>query len=387
MHVSVFKPNRQKNYVCQWLDPVTGRKVRKSTGTAIKRDAERFAGKLEEDLNNGTYHRDVRITWEAFRDRFESEYLPRWSKGSQNRYSVVLNRFEEIIDPKLLVSVDEATISRFEAQCRKDENAEATIMANLTHLKAALNWAKKQKLIPVVPHIETTAAVSTKSKGRPITTEEFERMIEQIPVLESKTPEEWEFLLWGLWWSGLRLGEALNLHWTDERNLCVDLENEVIVIQAHAQKKRQYTETPMAPQFADMLRKVPEEKREGFVFNPIGNRDRRQRIRVDTASRLISQLGEKAGVKVSQTASGKPKYASAHDLRRAFGKRWSRLVMPTQLKELMRHADIKTTMEFYVGQDARDTSRHLRSVLGDILGDTTKKSDMPEEVLDVNPCD
>ena len=58
--------------------------------------------------------------------------------------------------------------------------------------------------------------------------------------------------------------------------------------------------------------------------------------------------------------TGKPKkWASAHDLRRAFGTRWAKRVMPAVLKELMRHADIATTMQFYVDQDARETAADL----------------------------
>lgn len=49
-------------------------------------------------------------------------------------------------------------------------------------------------------------------------------------------------------------------------------------------------------------------------------------------------------------AKGKPvvmnEFASAHDLRRSFGFRWSRRVMPTILRELMRHESIDTTMRF-----------------------------------------
>lgn len=53
------------------------------------------------------------------------------------------------------------------------------------------------------------------------------------------------------------------------------------------------------------------------------------------------------------------KYGSAHDLRRAFGLRWSRRIMPAVLKELMRHEDIGTTMKYYVGTEAEETARML----------------------------
>lgn len=379
MNISVFKPAGRKNYVCQWVDPVTGRKVTKSAGTNIKRDAERFAGNLQKELDNGTYHKDLRMTWEAFRDRFEQEYLSGSPESTADRYATVLNAVERHINPKLLASLNEATLSRFQAKCREAGNSEATIKTNVTHLLAALKWAVGMRLIPRVPEVRKPKNVSG-MKGRKITGEEFDRMIQHIPAIAAKDPREWEFLLRGLWHSGLRLGEALNLHWTDDRNLCVDLESGLFIIQPHAQKKRQYTESPIAPEFLDMLEAIPGEQRDGFVFNPMGSRDRNQRLRVDTASRLISTIGESAGIKVSESPDGKKiKYASAHDLRRAFGFRWSRLIMPTELKELMRHAQIQTTMEFYVGTDARATARRLREVSANTLANTTPKATTPHD--------
>ncbi|WP_339742605.1 tyrosine-type recombinase/integrase [uncultured Rubinisphaera sp.] len=372
MKVSVFKPAGRKNYVCQWSDPITGRKKTRSAGTNIKRDAERFAGNLERELQNGTYHEDVRMTWETFRDRFEAEYLPGCAKSTGERYRTAFQSLERAINPKLLASINESVISQYQTRCRsKYNNSEATIKSNLVHIKAALNWAVEQKFIPLTPKFRMPKN-SGGMKGRPITAEEFDRLIEKVDSINSKTPDEWKFLLRGLWWSGLRLGEALNLHWTDMQNLCVNLESELIVIQAHAQKGRRYTETPMAPEFVDMLKEVPADQREGFVFNPMGARDRKQRIRSDSASGLISDIGEAAGVKVSETKSGKVKYASAHDLRRSFGFRWSRLVMPTELKELMRHENISTTMQFYVGQDARATVKRLREAVANTLANTTQ---------------
>lgn len=46
-------------------------------------------------------------------------------------------------------------------------------------------------------------------------------------------------------------------------------------------------------------------------------------------------------------ATGRQKFASAHDLRRSFGDRWSRRVLPQHLQELMRHESISTTLRYY----------------------------------------
>ena len=62
-------------------------------------------------------------------------------------------------------------------------------------------------------------------------------------------------------------------------------------------------------------------------------------------------------------------FATAHDLRRAFGFRWSRRVMPTILRELMRHETVETTMKYYVGINAEATADELwRAVDGTTLG-------------------
>jgi integrase len=53
------------------------------------------------------------------------------------------------------------------------------------------------------------------------------------------------------------------------------------------------------------------------------------------------------------------KTASAHDLRRAFGERWSSKLMPSQLMVVMRHESIDTTMKFYVGRNAERTAAIL----------------------------
>ena len=97
----------------------------------------------------------------------------------------------------------------------------------------------------------------------------------------------------------------------------------------------------------------------------------------NSVGRVISTIGRKAGIVVDK---GKDKFATAHDLRRSFGTRWSKRVKCAVLQKLMRHADIKTTMDYYVDQDADDVASDLwrefgngpeKGPLGDYSGDTT----------------
>ena len=108
----------------------------------------------------------------------------------------------------------------------------------------------------------------------------------------------------------------------------------------------------MVPEFAMFLEETPQVDRTGNVFSAPPLRGDSRSLCVNNASKVISAIGHRAGVMVSQKGD-KTKYASAHDFRRAFGLRWSDRVMPKVLQQMMRHEDIQTTMKFYVGKNAQ----------------------------------
>jgi integrase len=75
---------------------------------------------------------------------------------------------------------------------------------------------------------------------------------------------------------------------------------------------------------------------------------------------IMAAVGRRAGVVVKRDpTTGKVKYASVHDLRRSFGTRWAKRIMPAVLQRLMRHRDIATTMRYYVGIQADDVAADL----------------------------
>ena len=75
---------------------------------------------------------------------------------------------------------------------------------------------------------------------------------------------------------------------------------------------------------------------------------------------MVALIGELARVVVhTDPRTGKVKYASAHDLRRSFGNRWAKRVMPAVLQRLMRHESIETTMGYYVDLDADELAEDL----------------------------
>jgi len=380
--VSVFKREGRKFYEAQWVDPVTGKKKTRSTKKKKKRDAVMVAGKIEAELREGRFKQNQKIGWSDFRERFEDEKLSSLADKSVDIYVTSLNAVERIINPKKLQALDSQQISRFQSRLRKEDASEATIHCYLRHLKSALRWAKRQNLIAAVPEIEMPKRAKG-MKGRAITTEEFERMLEKVPlVVGNDAAESWRYLLNGLWWSGLRIGEALDLHWTDDELLCVDFAGRrpMFRIQPEGQKSNRFEILPMAPHFAKFLMETPDKLRHGYVFNPLSRRAGHDRLRLDTTSATISEIGGAANVKVADNKKkGTTKFASAHDLRRAFGVRWSAIVMPPILQQLMRHSSIQTTMEYYVGQNAQQAAETLWAA----MPDAGKESLQKPEPLDV----
>jgi integrase len=81
-----------------------------------------------------------------------------------------------------------------------------------------------------------------------------------------------------------------------------------------------------------------------------------RRLEPHRVGEIIVKLGKKAGVVVNKADD---KFASAHDLHRAFGTRWAKRVMPAVLRRLMRHASIGTTMGYYGNLDSADMADQL----------------------------
>lgn len=398
IHVHVVRYADCKNLVLRYRDPTTGRQVRKSAGTASKSEARRAAHAWEAALNDGRDQGPHAITWEAFRQRYEDEVVPSLAERTSDKITTAFNAVERLL-PKVaagrLQDLDAEAISRLQAGLRDGKRSENTIAAYLGHLRAALQWAADMGLIPAVPKIKKPQRASkrgraSKGKGRPLTGEEFERMLNKVPAAllalkqrkkaARKVPEggwkrgpyqtapveldpqavaSWRHFLTGLWLSGLRLGEALDLYWDQPNKLCIDLtgKHPRLVIPEDCEKGHRNRLLPLTPDFAGFILATPPADRHGPVFNPQAVQGRAS---YDVAGRVIGLIGELAGVKVhTHPRTGKVKYASAHDLRRSFGDRWARKVMPAVLQRLMRHECIETTLRYYVGLDADSLAEEL----------------------------
>jgi integrase len=377
----------------RYLDPVSGKYAEKSTKTTNRSIAAKAAGVWENELRNGRYQKPSHMTWEAFRDHFSTNVLPGLAKGTRITYEATLNVFERVCNPQRLSQVTTARITAFTTKLREDGLREATIARHLRGMKVAMRWANREGLLLTVPKftMPKRAKGAKTMRGRAVTTEEFERMLSVIPkVVANAAAESWKFYLRGLWTSGLRLSESLTLQWDDSPEaIVVDLlgRRPMFRVPSEAEKGNQDRLLPMTPDFAALLESVPKHERQGRVFKLLGIDGEPLDTTRFAVGPLVSEIGRTAGVIVDerkkrvQAASGTPahdvtvrKFASAHDLRRAFGFRWAMRVMPTVLKEIMRHEDIGTTMKYYVGQNAEAIADALWSAAGECFGESSSVS-------------
>lgn len=401
--VTVVDRGRTYLYL-RYIDPVDGKTREKSSGLSDWKAAQKAAWKWQEELNSGGGVHVGVIKWEAFRLEFTTQYLSNWSDRYAQNVEGSLNVIQDLMSPDTLTRINDAWVSRFHLLAKKRGVASSTVKKYFQHLQTALNWAKDRGYIKTVPVVSKRVKATTKGaklmKGRPITGEEFDRMLEAVrPALLAEVAEKTvqksfgavkrspravnevvvveaeaslRYLLRGLWLSGLRLGEALSLtwdQWADGIRVRVDGKRDVcLMIDGENQKNRKTQVYPLVDEFGEFLLETPEDERTGFVFNPMGINGRVSR-RVDTVSNWLVEIGKQAGIKVDEKG-GDEKFASAHDLRRAFGTRWAKIVPPGLLQQLMRHSSIETTMSYYVSITARDTMdeirRHVRKNTGDV---------------------
>ena len=210
-------------------------------------------------------------------------------------------------------------------------------------------------------------------------------MLASVPKVRPHDATAWIHYLTGLWLSGLRLEESLALSWEQEAPFYADLTGRrpTFRIYAEAQKARRDEVLPMTPDFAQFLAETPEAERYGRVFK-LTRTQTKQPIGSGKVGVVVAKIGQKAGVVVNK-ADGK--FASAHDLRRAFGTRWAKRVMPAVLRRLMRHAAIQTTMSYYVDLDAADVADQLWADFGNTSGNTAiNETTKKDATVDVSAC-
>jgi integrase len=342
VRVWIQKFKDRENFVLQWVDPDTNKRKSKSADTADPDEAEDKRTDLESDLNNGRYQEASRMSWEKFRESFEAEYLPDLRENTRKNFAETLDLFEKLCNPVNISGVTQRTISAFKAALIKSKGRGkdpgtgkartmklSSIKVRLQFLHTVLNWGAGQKLIPACPEFPPVNVPETLPQAVP--TETFERLLAKAPDANMSA-----YLLCG-WLAGMRLNEALHLEWEETPTApWLNFDRNRIVLPAELVKGGRDQWIPLDPELRRVLEALPRRGKRVFHFEDETGRP----ITHIAVSCRVSALARAAGVKLTFKS-----------LRRGFGCRYAGKVPAQVLRKLMRHANIKTTLDYYANVD------------------------------------
>jgi integrase len=223
--------------------------------------------------------------------------------------------------------------------------------------------AAHQKILPACPRFP--AVKFPKKKPAPVSAETFERLLGKADDCELRT-----FLVCG-WLAGLRLSEAKSLEWELSTEApWVDFDRNRIWFPAEFVKAAEHQWVPLDPVLRTALEALPRHGRKVFGFV---SRRTREQLKRSGLSRRVVDLAKRAGVRLTM-----------HALPRGFGCRYAGKVPAQVLQRLMRHANIRTTVDYYANVDAaveaavlgpqRNISRNTATTPGSNLSDTLSTS-------------
>ena len=158
------------------------------------------------------------------------------------------------------------------AEGRYESRAPFTVNSIVKTVMTFARYCCRKKWIERLPHVDSIEHDET-MKGRPITGEEFERMLAAVPKVVGDGPaESWRLTLRVLWESTFRVGDVMDFSWDDIEHIHPIWpkrhgQHPTIAIPS-SQKNGENQEIAMLPGLAVLLANVPKSERVGWVVNP-----------------------------------------------------------------------------------------------------------------------
>ncbi len=316
----------------RYTDPETKKEIRISTGTLDETEALEQKKTLEAKLLLGMDAKPKKriggphMDWQDFRERYRELQLSGLRKKSVDAVESRLDIAERILKPKTLGDManpealhDLQAKLLAGAESKKSSRSPHTVKGYITAILTPLKWAHDPMgWLPTIPRVRKPKVSKRRQmKGRPICAEEFDKVLAKVKdVVGAEAEPSWKYLLRGLWESSLRIEELMHLHWSDDRYIVPKWRKgalSVLAIPAEMQKNDTEECIPLLPSLESLLLETPKAQHFGWCFNPVslqlnqGRRVRHQRPSAEWVGKIISRIGEKAGVIVQPAkGDGKP---------------------------------------------------------------------------------
>jgi len=305
----------RNGYVLKFYCPILRKRIRRNCGTRDRREARKLQRESQERLLNGEYltsdgaisasrvvqkairHETAKPidgesngpTWQECYDRYLEQRRLRVRADSLVEIVSRLGIAERILEaqsrdgnrPEGLLMSDVATLDRLEYlqeqlldgdECRYDTRSPNTVNSLMGAVMAFIRFCKGRGWVADLPPVQKLESEEV-MKGGPITEVEFHKMQDAVPeVVGQESAESWLLALNVLWESGFRVGDLMDFSWDNPRHIHpiwpTQADRLPTIAIPSSQKNGRVQETPMLPGLEELLRKIPEEQRKGWVVNP-----------------------------------------------------------------------------------------------------------------------
>jgi integrase len=237
---------------------VNGQPKRVSTGTAVKQEAQAFLRNLLHDRDHGkAFVGDVKkLVYEDLRAGLIQNYIERGNKslevyadGEETIWG--LKAVDEFFKGKPVTYITTDTAREFTNDLLAKGNSNGTANRSLALLRRMLNIAREDSKIQFVPKIRLLKAGAPR-KG-------FVSQ-EQFDALSDKLPLHIKPLILFLYYCGVRVGEAMQIDWSQ-----VDIDGAVIRLEKEQTKADTARTVPLPDVLVELLK--AQEPKQGPVFD------------------------------------------------------------------------------------------------------------------------
>lgn len=325
--------------------------------------------------------RTVKVAAEQFVERTKNRGKPVFAR----RYELSLERFQE--SAPLIQYVDEITensVLNFHAHLRSKYDLDDSSVANAHRdIKSLLLWcgyaggSQMKQMIGKVPDYDREKIVAAYGP------EELEKLFEAIPSIKrTGNGSQWDAQYFRavikiLLMLGLRFQEATHLAWTD-----IDFKRGEVTVRMKRDlgfrtKNRRERLIPLPPELADILRErrklVPAAR---LVVGTHADKPATEWLA------YLKLVAHEAGIECghcdwchkhphagmtrlhSERYSGCARW-TIHNFRKTYATTLWRTgkFLLTEIRDLLGHADIKTTMIYLAGERSEDTKQKMRDVV------------------------
>ncbi|WP_437192703.1 hypothetical protein [Planctomicrobium sp. SH527] len=314
-------PNRpltkadKNGYVLKFFCPILRTRIRKNCGTRERREARKVLRECQERLLNGEYVRSggaiterqaiamgyvpqsiapqseaipAGKSWQECYERYAEHRRTRIRASSLvhalSRLNIAERVFEayraergmteglnvrDVLTLDMLDYLQDRLLAGDEG--RYEVRSPNTVNSMMKAIMTFVRFCYEREWIDKMPPVKMLE-VDEVMKGRPVTGEEFDRMLDVTPRVVGETAAaDWQFVLRVLWESGFRIADLLDFSWEDERHIhpvwpTRPGQHPTILIPS-SQKNGRLQEIPMLPGLVTLLGSIPEAERTGWVVS------------------------------------------------------------------------------------------------------------------------